>query len=169
MERLQLTEGVKNSSLIRGKQQIDKSPFNYDTSWELDNNLDESLQHPLGLDADPHQELKEEHSYSSFLPLEHLALSPTIGNPMPGETFWQCKSPPRNFQVLSFLLIDTNQTTVIEAMNYRIVAKETDPSLLLVPRGCRKFSFPIIMHIITGDRVFNERRLRYMPVDFIFS
>ncbi|XP_057507644.1 zinc finger protein CONSTANS-LIKE 10-like isoform X1 [Actinidia eriantha] len=102
LERLQLTEGVKNSPLIRGKQQIDKSPFNYDTSWELDNNLDESLHHPLGLGADPRQEeLKEEHSYSSFLPLEHLTSSPTIGNSMPGEPFWQYKSPPRNFQLWS--------------------------------------------------------------------
>ncbi|GFZ00262.1 B-box zinc finger family protein [Actinidia rufa] len=101
LERLQLTEGVKNSSLIRGKQQIDKSPFNYDKTWELDNNLDESSQHPLGLGADPRQELKEEHSNSSFLPLEHLTSSPTIGNTMPGEPFWQCKSPPRNFQLWS--------------------------------------------------------------------
>ncbi|PSR84953.1 Zinc finger protein [Actinidia chinensis var. chinensis] len=101
LERLQLTEGDKNASLIRGKQQNDRSPFINDTSWELDNNLDDSLQYSIGLCTDPRQELKEEHSSSSFLPLEHLTSSPIIGNPFPGESFWQCKSPVQNFQLWS--------------------------------------------------------------------
>ncbi|XP_028124460.1 zinc finger protein CONSTANS-LIKE 9-like isoform X2 [Camellia sinensis] len=72
LERLQLTEGDKNSSLIRGKQTTDISSSTYDTSWKLD----QSFQHSLGLGADPHQELN-------------------------GEPLWQCRSPTQSFQLWS--------------------------------------------------------------------
>ncbi|THF94018.1 hypothetical protein TEA_020427 [Camellia sinensis var. sinensis] len=95
LERLQLTEGDKNSSLIRGKQTTDISSSTYDTSWKLD----QSFQHSLGLGADPHQELNVEYFSSPFPPLENLTLSSTVGNHLQGEPLWQCRSPTQSFQV----------------------------------------------------------------------
>ncbi|KAF5945528.1 hypothetical protein HYC85_015756 [Camellia sinensis] len=96
LERLQLTEGDKNSSLIRGKQTTDISSSTYDTSWKLD----QSFQHSLGLGADPHQELNVEYFSSPFPPLENLTLSSTVGNHLQGEPLWQCRSPTQSFQVV---------------------------------------------------------------------
>ncbi|CAL5396638.1 unnamed protein product [Camellia sinensis] len=97
LERLQLTEGDKNSSLIRGKQTTDISSSTYDTSWKLD----QSFQHSLGLGADPHQELNVEYFSSPFPPLENLTLSSTVGNHLQGEPLWQCRSPTQSFQLWS--------------------------------------------------------------------
>ncbi|KAI8021039.1 putative zinc finger protein [Camellia lanceoleosa] len=98
LEKHQLTEGDKNSSLIRGKQTTDTSSSIYDTSWKLDNNLDQSFQHSLGLGADPHQELNVESFSSPLPPLENLTLSSTVGNHLQ-EPLWQCRSPTQSFQL----------------------------------------------------------------------
>ncbi|XAR52462.1 hypothetical protein NMG60_11020559 [Bertholletia excelsa] len=101
LERLQLSDGDQNSSLIRGKQQTDSHSSLYDPTWKLENDVDQSSQHLFGLGTDPHQELDVEPFSSSFAPLEQLTSNSTVGNPLEVEPFWQCKSPAPSFQLWS--------------------------------------------------------------------
>uniref|UniRef100_A0A5B6ZEW8 Uncharacterized protein n=1 Tax=Davidia involucrata TaxID=16924 RepID=A0A5B6ZEW8_DAVIN len=107
LKKLQLTEGNNNTSLIHGQEQTDKSSSKYDASWKLDKNLDQHLQHSLSLGTDlqpmgsPHQELNVGTFPLPFSQLEHLTSSSTVGNPLQGDPFWQCKSPVQSGQLWS--------------------------------------------------------------------
>ncbi|KAA8529099.1 hypothetical protein F0562_034102 [Nyssa sinensis] len=107
LKRLQLTEGNNDTSLICGQQQTDISSSKYISSWKLDKNLDQHLQHSLDLGTDlqpmgsPHQELNEEPFPLPFSQLEQLPSSSAVGNPLQGDPFWQFKNPVQSDQVWS--------------------------------------------------------------------
>ncbi|XP_028124462.1 zinc finger protein CONSTANS-LIKE 10-like isoform X4 [Camellia sinensis] len=115
LERLQLTEGDKNSSLIRGKQTTDISSSTYDTSWKLD----QSFQHSLGLGADPHQELN-------------------------GEPLWQCRSPTQSFQDASvassvYIIQSANLDKDIGLFSCEGCSYQIRPSYSSLPPSLTKF------------------------------
>ncbi|KAA8532636.1 hypothetical protein F0562_032548 [Nyssa sinensis] len=104
LKKLQLTEGKNNTSLTHGQEQTSSK---HDTSWKLDKNLNQHLQHSLGLGTDlqlmgsPHKELNVEPFPLPFSQLEHLIFSPTVGNPLQGDPLWQSKVPVQSGQLWS--------------------------------------------------------------------
>ena len=109
LKRLQLTDRKNTSSLIRGQEQIDISSSKFSTSQRLDDDLDKHSQNSLGICSDlqqmdsPKQELKVEPFPSPFSQLEQLSSSSTVGIPLHGDPFWQCKSPIQSSQVCSLM------------------------------------------------------------------
>ncbi|XP_034690890.1 putative zinc finger protein At1g68190 [Vitis riparia] len=107
LKRLQLTDRKNTSSLIRGQEQTDISSSKFSTSQRLDDDLDEHSQNSLGICSDlqqmdsPKQELKVEPFPSPFSQLEQLSSSSTVGIPLHGDPFWQCKSPIQSSQLWS--------------------------------------------------------------------
>ncbi|KAK9276355.1 hypothetical protein L1049_005887 [Liquidambar formosana] len=107
LKRLQLTEQNNNSSLTHGQEQTDISSSKFKTSQKLDGDLDQFPQHfhVAGNDLQkidiPHQDFKVEPFPSPFSQLEHLPSSSTVGIPLHGDPFWQCKSPVRSSQLWS--------------------------------------------------------------------
>lgn len=104
--RLQLADRKSTSFLIRVQEQTDIPSSKCSTSQRLDDDLDENSQNSLGICSDleqmdsSKQELKIELFPSPFSQLEQLSPS-TVGIPLHGDTFWQCKSPTQSSQVCS--------------------------------------------------------------------
>ena len=109
LKRLQLGDRKNTSSLIRGQEQSDISSSKYGTSKKLDDDLDEHSQNSLGICSDLHQmdspqkEMKVEPFPSPFSQLEQLSSCSTVGIPLHGDPFWQCKSPIQSSQVCSLM------------------------------------------------------------------
>lgn len=97
LKRLQLTDGSNLLPMIRGQEQTDiSSSIHY--SPEFDENLDQHSQ--LSQDSSL-QELKVETLPFTFSQMENLPSSSNVGLPVPGESFWQCKSPVQSSQLWS--------------------------------------------------------------------
>ncbi|KAG8382842.1 hypothetical protein BUALT_Bualt05G0120400 [Buddleja alternifolia] len=95
LERLQLSEGIDGSCLIHVKERTGGSPFKVHTT------LDTHIEH-LGGQLEfqhmgsPREKRTEEPLSSPFSQMDHLTSS---GNPLQGDSFWQCKSPVYNNEI----------------------------------------------------------------------
>lgn len=126
LKRLQLTDGSNLLPVIRGQEQTDiSSSIHY--SPEFDENLDQHSQ--LSQDSSL-QELKVETLPFTFSQMENLPSSSNVGLPVPGESFWQCKSPVQSSQVSS----SSSSSSVLELnhclMNHLLIGYAVNSFLL---------------------------------------
>lgn len=102
LKRLQ-TDDSNSSSFIRRQDHSDISSIESDSTWKLENNLDQHLQHFLGLDSEfelmgsPNLDLHVDPFPLPFSQLDHL----TSSAPFQGDSIWQCKSPVQSGQLWS--------------------------------------------------------------------
>lgn len=136
LKRLQLTDGSNLLPMIRGQEQTDiSSSIHY--SPEFDENLDQHSQ--LSQDSSL-QELKVETLPFTFSQMENLPSSSNVGLPVPGESFWQCKSPVQSSQVWSW-----SSSSVLELnhclMNHLLIGYTVNSFLLKGAKSIISFSW----------------------------
>lgn len=132
LKRLQLTDGSNLLPMICGQEQTDiSSSIHY--SPEFDETLDQHSQ--LSQDSSL-QELKVETLPFTFSQMEHLPSSSNVGLPVPGESFWQCKSPVQSSQVWSSVL-ELNHCL----MNHLLIGYTVNSFLLKGAKSIISFSW----------------------------